>query len=154
MSTHDACHPGGPAPTAGEPTEHCCAPTGVSAPISITINPEARVNVARTQAPLPACTVGEWVRVPIRVINEGFVTGPLVGEARPVAGVALDLPAYALTGADQDLTFGLRCDGPGLAEIELRFLALAALGGLADHATVTLLVRCLEPAPELAFSRA
>jgi hypothetical protein len=113
------------------------------APVSVTINPEARVNVARTGAPLPEFPAGEWVSIPVAIFNQGFVTGPLaIVQTRPVPGIELDLPQHPLTGRDHEVFFRVRFEAPAVVDVELRFYALGALGGLADHNTLALLLRC------------
>jgi hypothetical protein len=54
----------------------CCGPVESEAPIAITINPEARVSAVRTSTRLGHPKPGEWHKIPVTVINQGFVTGP------------------------------------------------------------------------------
>jgi hypothetical protein len=111
------------------------------APIAVTINPEARVNVARGSAPIGTLTPGEWHTLAVAVVNDGFVTGPLAVEAEPVSGLELDLPTHELTGEHrQEFVFRARLDAPTVADVTLTFRALGALGGLANHSTVSLLL--------------
>ncbi|NEE00787.1 hypothetical protein [Phytoactinopolyspora halotolerans] len=125
----------------GEPAG-CCAPVETTAPISVTVNPEARVNVARTRARLGPMSVGDWHTVDVTIVNDGYVTGPLAIEAEPVPGVELDLPVHQLTGEHrQDGMFRVRFGVPTAADITLTFRALGALGGLATHSTIHLLLR-------------
>ncbi|MDX3005089.1 hypothetical protein PWY87_25665 [Kribbella solani] len=112
------------------------------APIAITINPEARVNVTRTTAPIPTLTPNEWHPIPITLTNEGFVTGPLSITTDPVPGLDLDLPTPTITGAPrQDLAIHARLHSPTTVDISLTFRALNALGGLATHSQIHLLLR-------------
>lgn len=121
----------------------CAGPVETDAPIAVTINPEARVNVARTSAPIGELVAGEWHTIDVAVVNDGFVTGPLALEAEPVRGIELDLPVHELTGEHhQDASFRVRFDVPTTVEVTLTFRALAALGGLANHSTIHLLLRC------------
>lgn len=124
------------------PASGCCGPVETDAPIAVVVNPEARVNVARTSAPLGELTAGEWHTVDVAVVNDGFVTGPLTIEAHPVRGVDLDVPVYELTGEPrQNTTFRVRLENPTVADVTLTFRVLTALGGLANHSTVHLLLR-------------
>lgn len=123
------------------PAIGCCGPVETDAPIAVTINPEARVNVARSGAPIGALTPGEWHTISVTVVNDGFVTGPLAVEADPVRGLDLDLPLHELTGEHrQDTGFRVRLDEPTVVDVTLTFRALGALGGLANHSTVNLLL--------------
>lgn len=124
------------------PATGCCGPVETDAPIAVTINPEARVNVARTSAPLAALSIGSWHAIDFAIVNEGYVTGPLAVEAEPVAGVRLDHLEHDLTGERlQDAAFRIRLDSPDAVDLTMNFRALAALGGLANHSTIHLLIR-------------
>jgi hypothetical protein len=120
----------------------CSGPVETNAPIAVTINPEARVNVARSTAPIGRLAPGEWHTIDVTLINDGFVTGPLAIETEPVRGIELDLPRHELTGEHrQDLAFRVHFDAPAVVDVPLTFRALAALGGLATHSTLNLLLR-------------
>ncbi|MBB5788432.1 hypothetical protein [Jiangella mangrovi] len=122
--------------------EHCCAPVDTTAPIAVTINPEARVSVARTATQIGALAPGEWHTVDVTIVNDGYVTGPLAIESDPVPGVELDLPVHVLTGEPrQEGGFRVRFGAPATVDVTLTFRALAALGGLAQHSTISLLLR-------------
>lgn len=124
------------------PAAGCCGPVETDAPIAVTINPEARLNVVCTSAPLGELTRGDWHTIDVAVVNDGFVTGPLAIEAEPVRGVDLDLPVHELRGEHlQDVAFRVRFNTATVADVTLTFRALAALGGLANHSTVHLLLR-------------
>jgi hypothetical protein len=125
----------------GEP-DGCCGPVDTTAPISVTINPEARVNVARTATRLGTMTPGEWHTIDITIVNLGYVTGQLVIESPPVPGVELDLPIHELTGEErQEGGIRVRFDAPTVVDTTLTFRALGALGGLALHSSLNLLLR-------------
>jgi hypothetical protein len=125
----------------GEPAG-CCAPVDTTAPISVTINPEARVNVARTGNRVESLAIGDWHAIEFPIVNTGYVTGQLVIEADPVRGIELDLPVHELTGEpQQDGSFRVRFGVPTIVDITLTFHAVGALGGLAIHSTLHLLLR-------------
>jgi hypothetical protein len=127
------------------PAVGCCGPVETDAPIAVTINPEARVNVARGNAPIGLLTPGEWHTLSVTIVNDGFVTGPLAVEAGPVRGLELDLPLHELTGEHrQEAAFRVRLDEPTVVDLTLTFSALGALGGLANHSTVNLLLSSRE----------
>jgi hypothetical protein len=124
------------------PAVGCCGPVETDAPLAVTINPEARVNVARTTAPIGAPKPGEWHTIEVAVVNDGFVTGPLAVEADPVRGVELDLPVLELTGEHRQAAgFRIRFEAVDVVDLTLTFRALSALGGLATHSSVSLLLR-------------
>lgn len=123
----------------------CCGSVESEAPIAVTINPEARVSVARTGVPLGEPKPGEWHTIDFAVINEGFVTGSLAIEAEPVFGAQLDLPVHELTGEHhQDAAFRIRLDTSAV-DVTLTFRALTALGGLAKHSAIHFLLRSDSP---------
>ena len=123
------------------PAIGCCGPVTTDAPLAVTINPEARVNVARGSAPIGTLKPGEWHTLAVTVVNDGFVTGPLAIEAEPVSGLQLELPPHELTGEHrQETAFRVRLDAPTVVDVTLTFRALGALGGLANHSTVNLLL--------------
>ncbi|WP_328324590.1 hypothetical protein OHA70_33680 [Kribbella sp. NBC_00382] len=125
----------------GEPAG-CCAPVDTTAPISVTINPEARVNAARTGHRVASLAMGDWHPIEFPIVNTGFVTGQLVIEADPVPGIELDLPVHELTGEPlQEGGFRVRFDVPTIVDVTLTFRAVGALGGLAIHSTLHLLLR-------------
>jgi len=75
----------------------------------VTINPEARVDVRRTDKIIGPFTAGEWIVVPVLIANEGFVTGPLQILSTPVDGVEVDAPLTELTGGPtQETAFRIR----------------------------------------------
>lgn len=120
----------------------CCDPVETTAPISVVINPEARVNVATTGNRVPSLAAGEWHTIEFPIVNTGFVTGRLVIETDPVPGVELDLPVHELTGGPtQDGTLRVRFDDPAVVDVTLRFRALGSLGGLALHSSLHLILR-------------
>jgi hypothetical protein len=124
------------------PAVGCCGPVETDAALAVTVNPEARVNVARTTAPIGELTPGAWHTIEVAVVNDGFVTGPLVVEAEPIRGVELDLPVFELTGEHrQTAGFRIRFGTADVVDLTLTFRALSALGGLAMHSTVSLLLR-------------
>jgi hypothetical protein len=125
----------------GEPAG-CCGPVDTTAPLSVTINPEARVNVARTASRVESLAVGDWHTIEFPIVNTGYVTGRLVIEAGPVPGVELDLPVHELTGQPrQEGHLRVRFDVPAIVDVTLTFRALGALGGLAIHSSQHLILR-------------
>jgi hypothetical protein len=125
----------------GEPAG-CCGPVDTTAPLSVTINPEARVNAARTGSRVESLPIGAWHTIEFPIVNTGYVTGLLVIEADPVPDIELDLPAHELTGKPrQEGALRVRFDVPAIVDVTLTFRALAALGGLAIHSSLHLILR-------------
>lgn len=130
-----------------EPGCTCCADTTANAVLSVTINPEARVEAHRTEVALDPLRPGEWSTVPVAIVNQGFVTGPLQMRWATMPGVDVDAQDFELTGAPtQDAQFRVRIAEPHDADITVRFWALGALGGLANKNTASLYLRCGPPA--------
>ncbi|WP_152361772.1 hypothetical protein [Microlunatus speluncae] len=128
-----ACEPGCP----------CCSTDTGNAVLVVTINPEGRVEAARTDVALDPARPGEWASVAVAVINQGYVTGPLQLRWSTLPGVEVDAPDTELTGAPrQDTRFRVRLTRPGGADLTLRFWALGSLGGLANKNTAFLYLRC------------
>lgn len=120
----------------------CCAPLPANAVFVVTINPEARVNVDRTSVRVEALRSGDWAIIPVAIVNEGYVTGPLQMRWSVVPGVDIDAPDTELTGtSSQDTQFRVRLAEPNDADLTLRFWALGALGGLANKNTTSLYIR-------------
>jgi hypothetical protein len=120
----------------------CCDPVDTTAALSVTINPEARVNVARTGSRVASLAAGEWHTIEFPIVNTGFVTGVLVIDGDPVPGIELDLPDHQLTGEPrQEGSFRVRFGAPTIVDITLTFRALGSLGGLAIHSSLHLLLR-------------
>lgn len=126
-----------------EPGCTCCTPIETGAAFVVTINPEGRVDAARTDAPIAELSPGEWVDIDVMIMNQGHVTGPLQLRWSTVPSVELDAPDTQLTGAPtQDTRFRVRFAEPGAADLTLRFWALGSLGGLANKNTAYLYLRC------------
>ena len=131
----------------GEPAG-CCGPVDTAAPISVTINPEARVNVARTATRVASLPTGHWHAIDVTIVNDGYVTGLLEIDSDPVPGIELDLPAHELTGEPrQEGGIRVRFDTPTIVDVTLTFRALGALGGLSNHSSLHLLLRADHPQP-------
>lgn len=126
-----------------EPGCSCCATVATDSAFVVTINPEGRVEAARTDVAIDALRPGEWATIGVAIVNQGYVTGPLQLRCSPVPGVEVDAPDTQLSGApSQDIEFRVCLAEPGAADLTLRFWALGALGGLANKNTAYLYLRC------------
>ncbi|MFC7624091.1 hypothetical protein [Microlunatus sp. GCM10028923] len=125
-----------------EPGCSCCTPAVDDAAFVVTINPEGRVEAARTELAVAPVRPGEWAEIDVAVLNQGYVTGPLQLRWSRLPGVEVDAPDTELTGAArQDTRFRVRLADRGAADVTFRFWALGALGGLANKNTAQLYVR-------------
>ncbi|HVX45382.1 MAG TPA: hypothetical protein VHC49_15935 [Mycobacteriales bacterium] len=121
----------------------CCPPADTDAAFAVTINPEGRVEVARTDVPVEVLQPGVWASIPVAVINQGYVTGALQVRWSPLPGVEVEAPDTPLSGESlQETEFRVRLAEPGGADLTVRFWALGALGGLANKNTSYLYLRC------------
>lgn len=126
-----------------EPGCTCCTPATTDAAFVVTINPEGRVEAARTDVEVGRLQPGAWADVPVLVVNQGYVTGPLQVRWTGVPGLDVDAPDTELTGAPtQDGWFRIRLAEPGAVDLTVRFWAIGSLGGLANKNTAHLYVRC------------
>jgi hypothetical protein len=121
----------------------CCPAPDTEAAFVVTINPEGRVEVARTDVAVDVLRPGEWVRIPVAVVNQGYVTGPLQMRWSALPGVEVEAPDAQLSGEPmQETEFRVRMIEPGGVDLTVRFWALGALGGLANKNTSYLYLRC------------
>ena len=131
MSDHDMMHMAPVAP--GDP------------PITVTINPEARISVAIAGAlPAPG-SCGVPVDLALRIVNQGFVTAPL--EAALVdtvpAGVTLALPPEPLKGQAEELRkLQVLLTRPGTADLTIAFAIHHQLSDFSGLDRVHFLLRC------------
>ncbi|HLT62186.1 MAG TPA: hypothetical protein VK020_13380 [Microlunatus sp.] len=126
----------------------CCPPQVGDAALVVTLNPEGRVEVAAA-GPVPGpARPGEWLELPVAVLNQGCVTGPLQSRWSRVAGVEVDAPDTELSGEPvQRTAVRVRLAEPGPVELTVRFWALGVLGGLANKNTAHLYLRPRDPEP-------
>lgn len=116
------------------------------APIEITISPEARVSaVALPSALPPRAACGARLDLPVKIINQAFVTSHL--EARLVdnvpPGVTLDFQPAPLTGAAEEmrlLSLVLRDSSP--VDITLAFRERNGFPDLGGRDRIYFLLRC------------
>jgi hypothetical protein len=115
-------------------------------PITITINPEARVSVALAGALPPPARCGTPAELAIRIVNQGFVTSRLeaafVGD--PPAGATLDFRPAPLTGVPQELrVIHITLSKPVLTDLTIAFKARNEAPDLGGRDRVHFLIRCL-----------
>lgn len=114
-------------------------------PITITINPEARVSVSLAGLwPAPA-TCGTPVDVPVRIVSEGFVTtrleAKLVGEIPP--GVRLEFRPEPLKGIPEETrSLRLTLASPGQVDLTISFRAHNDIPDLGGRDRIHVLMHC------------
>jgi hypothetical protein len=115
-------------------------------PITITINPEARVSVALAGALPPPARCGTPAELAIKIVNQGFVTSRLeaafVGD--PPEGATLDFHPAPLTGVPQELrVIHITLSKPVLTDLTIAFKARNEAPDLGGRDRVHFLMRCL-----------
>jgi len=115
-------------------------------PITITLNPEARVSVARAGALPPPVKCGTPAELAIKIVNQGNFTLRL--EARLVAdpppGATLHFEPEPLTGAPQELRkLHITLTTPGTHDLTVAFKARHEAPDLGGRDRVHFLMRCL-----------
>jgi hypothetical protein len=115
-------------------------------PIKITINPEARVSVVMAGALPPPVPCGTATDLPVKIVNQGFVTSQLeaevVGDSPPV--VTLDFHPAPLKGVPEELRMlHLTLSKPGVIDLTLAFRAHNEIPDLGGRDRVHFLLHCL-----------
>jgi hypothetical protein len=115
-------------------------------PIRITINPEARVSVILTGALPPPTRCGTISDLPVKIVNQGFVTArleaELVGDAP--AGVTLDFRPLPLTGVPEEFReLHIVMTNPGPIDLTIAFRAHNETPDLGGRDRIHFLLRCL-----------
>jgi hypothetical protein len=116
-------------------------------PITITINPEARVSVVLT-GPMPApVACGSATDFSIRILNQGFVTSRLeaafVGDVPE--GVSLDFQPARLKGVREEVRhLRIILTKPGSIDLTIAFRADSEIPDLGGRDRVHFLMRCLK----------
>ena len=114
-------------------------------PITITLNPEARVSVARAGALPPPVKCGTPAELAIKIVNQGNFTLRL--EARLVAdpppGATLHFEPEPLTGVPQELRkLHITLSTPGTHDLTVAFKARHEAPDLGGRDRVHFLMRC------------
>jgi hypothetical protein len=121
--------------------------SSTTAPIRLTINPEARVSVAMTDVMPPPVSCGAVLDVPVDVVNQGFVTAPLdatlVGNAPK--GITVTLDAEPLKGVPAETRMlHVTLTQPGLTDLTVAFRARNEIPDLGGRDRVHFLVKCFQ----------
>lgn len=119
--------------------------TSSAAPITVTINPESRVSVIRTDIALPQGACGVAIQLVIRIFNEAYVTAPLqVLLIDPIdKDIKVEFPSEPLKGAmEESRTLRLTLRDPGLTDITISFREKNETPDLGGRDRVHLLAQC------------
>ena len=113
--------------------------------ITITINPEARVSVMRTGDPPPSASCGTALELPVKLLNQAFVTFSL--EATLVDSIpnvaAIEFPVEPLVGTrEESRVLRLTLRKPGDADVTISFHAKNDVPDLGGRDRVHLLLHC------------
>jgi len=115
------------------------------APIRITINPEARVSVAMVESFAPTARPGAALELPVRIVNQGFVTASLEAElvGGAPAGVSLEFHPEPLKGLPEEgRTLRITARYPGTVDLTIAFRARNEIPDLGGRDRIHFLVRC------------
>ena len=130
--------------------DHRTMEMGVSSPndppIKITINPEARVRVALAGELPPPTPCGIATDLPVKIVNQGFVTAQLEAELvdNAPAGVTLDFHPAPLKGLPQELrALRIVMAQPGPVDLTIAFRAHNETADLGGRDRVHFLMSCV-----------
>ena len=115
-------------------------------PIKITINPEARVSVTLAGQLPPPAPCGIAADLPVKIVNQGFVTAQLEAELvdNAPAGVTLDFHPAPLKGLPEELrALRIVLAQPGPADLTIAFKAHNEIADLGGRDRVHFLMSCV-----------
>lgn len=115
-------------------------------PITITLNPEARVSVARAGALPPPVKCGTPAELAVKIVNQGNFTLRLEARlvADPPAGATLHFAPAPLTGVAQEMrSLHITLSEPGTTDLTIAFKARHEAPDLGGRDRVHVLMRCL-----------
>jgi hypothetical protein len=127
------------------PAEDAARTAPAYPPIRIMINPEARVSVSTVEDFAPTVHPGTALELPVKIVNQGFVTAALeaelVGETPP--GVALDLHPERLKGVPIEVrVLRITAKYPGTFDLTIAFRAHNEIPDLGGRDRIHFLLRC------------
>src|SRR5579859_7507625 len=113
--------------------------------IRLVVNPEARVSVTEVGA-VPDLHCGLAAGIPVRIVNQGFVTGILEAElvGNAPSWVSMEFPPERLKGLPSEVrTLRLTVSRPGTADLTIAFRIRTEAPDLGGRDRIHVLVRCL-----------
>jgi hypothetical protein len=116
-------------------------------PITVTINPEARVSVAWLGNVLPPVPCGTAATLRVKILNRGFITSRLevepVGEVRN--NVNLDFEPSSLKGVPEEIrNLRITLKKPDPTDVTLAFKLVNETPDLGGRDRIHFLMHCLE----------
>lgn len=118
------------------------------APITITINPEARVSVVLSGALPASVACGKATAIPVMVVNHGFLTSTLEADlvGYVPTGVKIAFHGQPLKGAPEELReLRITLTEPGATDITVAFKAHHGSPDLGGRDRIHFLMRCTGP---------
>jgi hypothetical protein len=116
-------------------------------PIKITINPEARVSVTLSGAVPPPAACGTAVDLPVKIINQGFLTSRLEAEfvGNKPEGTTIDFYPEPLKGVPEELrSLRITLIKPGSFDLTLSFRTHNNAPDLGGRDRIHFLMHCLQ----------
>jgi hypothetical protein len=126
---------------------HSASASRDQAPIIITINPEARVSVALGGALPRFVPCGEPATLPVKIINQGFVTASLEAELVEDVpmGAKLEFLPEPLKGLPEELRqLDIILTTPGPSDLTVAFRAHNEAPDLGGRDRIHFLMRCIQ----------
>ena len=130
---------------ASSPAEEDKRPVPDYPPIRIMINPEARVSVSTVEGFAPTSHPGSALELPVKIVNQGFVTETLEAElvGGAPAGVSLEFNPVPLKGVPTEVrTLRITSKKPGTVDLTIAFRAKNEIPDLGDRDRIHFLLRC------------
>ena len=115
------------------------------APINITVNPEVRVSVTRGGKLPPAAPCGEAIEIPVKIVNQGFLTAPLQAtlvDSDP-GEVSVEFVEVPLKGTrEEHRVLRVVLQKPGTLDVTIAFRAKNDISDLGGRDRIHLLLWC------------
>ena len=116
-------------------------------PIKITINPEARVSVSLGGTLPPPAECGKSAEIPVKIINQGFVTAPVVATLVDAASndVLIEFYRAPLLGVPEERrVLRVTVTKPGLVDLTVSFRARNDTPDLRGRDRIHFLLTCTQ----------
>jgi hypothetical protein len=116
-------------------------------PIKMVINPEARVSVTLAGALPPPAPCGTAAELPVKIVNQAFVTARLEAQlvSNAPVGVTLDFHPEPLKGVPEELRkLNITLTKPGPTDLTIAFRAHDKAPDLGGRDRIHFVMRCLQ----------
>lgn len=125
---------------------HAMAPPASAPPITININPEARVSVALGGSLPPSVVCGQPAILTVKIVNQGFVTSQLEAElVEDMPSIAkLEFHPAPLKGVPEELRdLRITLAKPGLTDLTIAFRSRNEAADIGGRDRVHFLMKCV-----------